>query len=420
MRTKGCLIPLSLILLGGLGLIRLVKLKQEYSIQQQVVAELQQLVDKASNAKNTPDIVSLRSSHKKLKETISILESIPNLPGFSYLQAQDGLAKIRLLFYQNEERLKTEENALTDLELAHSLNTDATKLIQKEPYSLENWQLAKNKWQQAINLLNNMSVNTLVSTQVKDDLKTYRLSYAAVTERLKKEETAFGYLQSATEVAQEASSITNNSSYELKYLLKNQSQWQLVLSLLNNVPSTTALVTEAEKQKIYYRNNLQNVTEALNQMKRCLAQSDSSELSCGEVNISIVMPPINSALNSSASSSTSHNTTYSDNNADIPSRTPPNANISPSQRSPEELLAGIDANEAHIDKYAFLLDQVEERCNESRSKIAAMNYKAVELSRQRGTPTNNFEMLINLRDSTSSVKIRMSCAEIYALITTLR
>jgi len=303
MKTKVLLVISSTVLVGWFVIPNLVKFQQEYLIQQQTLADVQMLVAEVTNNKSISDIKSLRLKHSKLKETIYTIKSIPNLPGFPFQQAQSAVVKLQPLFEQIDKRLKTEEKALSDLETSHQLNYEAIKLIKKLPYSNEDWQQAKNKWQQATNLLINIPSNTFVSTKAKNDLASYQYNYATVTDRLKKEDIALQYLKSSDEVAQEAASTTKNATNNLNNLLKAQSQWQLAFRLLSSIPAGTALSTEAGKLQVYYHNNFRSVSDALNQMKQCMAQNSYSEVLCGDnVTVNIVMPPTTTALDKPESS----------------------------------------------------------------------------------------------------------------------
>lgn len=302
-------------LLSWTALTNLVDFTKEHSVQQQALVKIKPLLAEAVNY-NTLDINSLNATQTKLKQTISTLEKIPNLPGFAYQQAQNNLAQLRPLLGTIESKLKTEEQASANLESARHLNTEAVKLVIK-PYSVEGWQQAKNKWQQALKLLESIPAGTFVSAQAKDGLATCRLGYTAVTEKITVENKAVKHLKSATEVAQKAVSMTTDSPYQMKDLLNAQPQWQLATNLLSSIPSGTTVSTAAEEQFIYYRNNLQSINDALNQMKQCMAQSSYTEVSCGyDVAVNIVTPPIATASNSD-SQDDSEPSSYSDSNTEI-------------------------------------------------------------------------------------------------------
>lgn len=306
-------------LLGWTALTNSTNFTKYYSVQQQTLAKLQPLVTEAGNYNNISDINSLQATQTKLKQTTSTLDKVPNLPGFAYQQAQNALAQLRPLLSKVEEKLKTEEQASDNLESARNLNKEAIKLIQKKPYLVEDWQQAKSKWQQAIDLLENIPSGTFISAQVKDGLATCRLGHTAVVEQLTNESKAFQRIQSATEVAQKAAGITTDSPYSVKDLLSAQSQWQLAINLISSIPSRTSVSTEAEDQLIYYRNNFLSVSNALNQIQQCMAQSSYTESICGyDVTVNIVTPPIATAFNSysqddSEPSSSNNSNTETDN-----------------------------------------------------------------------------------------------------------
>ena len=272
--------------LGWIGISKLGKFQQEYSVQQQALAQVQQLVTEADSINNNSDLNSLEVNQTKLQQIITTLEKIPNLPGLPYQKAQKDLAELRPRLVNIESKLKTEEQASANLEAALKLDDEAAKLIENQSYSSESWQSAKSKWEQAINLLQNIPAKTFVSDAAKKGLLACQRNYSDVTQGLANEDKAFQNLNLAVEVAQKAAKLTANSPYTLPDLLNAKLQWQSAINLLTNLPSGTIASTKAESQLVEYRKNYRNVSDAIDQIEKCKADKLSFESSCTD-NISL-------------------------------------------------------------------------------------------------------------------------------------
>ena len=58
---------------------------------------------------------------------------------------------------------------------------------QNPPHSPEVWQEAQTKWQEAINLLQQISPDAFVASEAVEKLDLYRINYQAVTTQLERE-----------------------------------------------------------------------------------------------------------------------------------------------------------------------------------------------------------------------------------------
>ncbi|MCF4968398.1 hypothetical protein [Nostoc sp. CMAA1605] len=125
-----------------------------------------------------------QNSHIKWQEAISLLEKIPE--GTSvYKQATTQIST-----YQNNsqailKRILTEKKALDDFESAQKLAIEAAILGQNPPHPAIVWKQARDKWQQAINLLETIPESTFVSTKAKEKLSIYKNNYSAVSTQVK-------------------------------------------------------------------------------------------------------------------------------------------------------------------------------------------------------------------------------------------
>ncbi|ABA25003.1 hypothetical protein Ava_B0292 (plasmid) [Trichormus variabilis ATCC 29413] len=280
--------------LGWVGISRIGAITQGYSGQQEALAQAQNLVT-TSNI-NRLDLDSLRINDAKVKQIIATLEKIPNLPGLPYQEAQKKLAQLRLFSIELESKLKIEEPASANLAEALKLDQEAAALVKGQYYRSESWQEAKDKWEKAINLLNQIPANTNVSDVVKKGLAACQRNYSDVAKVIAEEEKSFQNLKSAIEIAQKAAQLTANSPYTLPDLINAKLQWQLAISLLSNLSPGSIAATKAESQIVEYRKNYRNISDAIDQIEKCKKNNLSFESSCTDSIALNITAPSNEIL----------------------------------------------------------------------------------------------------------------------------
>ncbi|MBD1942969.1 hypothetical protein H6F50_11460 [Coleofasciculus sp. FACHB-712] len=164
--------------------------KQKQNFEQgQAAANLetaQKLAIEAANmVQNAPHPVTVwQQSTAKWQEAVKLLEAIPEGSSVS-TQAKEKLAAYQTNYTAINNRLVTEQKAVTNLEAAQKLAWEAAVIVQNPPHPLENWQDAQSKLQQAINLLNTIPQGTFVGAKAKDKLANYQINYNTITNLIK-------------------------------------------------------------------------------------------------------------------------------------------------------------------------------------------------------------------------------------------
>ncbi|WP_138497574.1 hypothetical protein [Nostoc sp. PA-18-2419] len=115
----------------------------------------------------------------KWYQAIYLLDNIPAQTSVDQ-QAKNKLADYRINYNAISQRVLTEKKAVTNFKQAQKLAIEATLFVQNSPYSLRIRQQAKNKWKQAINILEAIPENSSVSIQAKETLPIYKANYAAI------------------------------------------------------------------------------------------------------------------------------------------------------------------------------------------------------------------------------------------------
>jgi tetratricopeptide (TPR) repeat protein len=183
--------------------------------QQSLLNESKRTITQVEALKNSTDINALQSAKINAQNTISRLESFPNLPGSAYPQVQADLQILQTQLAAIELNLQAGQN----LKTAETLAMEAAVIVQKPPHPLQVWLDAQSKWQQAISLLQAIPENAPVAATAQQKLQSYQSNYQVISKRVELAEKAInlnnqgvqafqaGETQKATEFFNQALSI---------------------------------------------------------------------------------------------------------------------------------------------------------------------------------------------------------------------
>ncbi len=203
--------------------------------------ELNKDVDKVmKRAKDSEDPME---SQKKLKEAITLLDSVP-FWSKKYGEAQKLLA---------EYRVKN-----VDLELLTVALTNATLAMQKgaqAPHSSQTWREAKTLWEKAINPLETISKESIFYSFAQEKMKQYQNSLADVVRSLNAEERAEIKLQEAEQIAKLAEARESIAQFPDSWA-KIEEIWQKALDKLTSIATGTTAFEQARSNLIKYESKL--------------------------------------------------------------------------------------------------------------------------------------------------------------------
>ncbi len=120
-----------------------------------------------------------QQAETKWYRAINLLNSIPTQTSVSE-QAKNKLTNYQINYNAISQIVLTEKKAIANLELAQKLAIEATFFVQNSPHSTITRQQAKDKWKQAINLLEAIPKNSSIYTQAQETLPIYKTHYAAI------------------------------------------------------------------------------------------------------------------------------------------------------------------------------------------------------------------------------------------------
>ncbi|MEA5512711.1 hypothetical protein [Nodularia sp. UHCC 0506] len=137
-------------------------------------------LEASSLVKDPPhSLMVWQQAETKWEEAIDLLGSIPK--GTSvYTQANDRLILYRFNLNAINKRATNEKKATENFQLAQKLATEADFFVKTSPQSVSNLTQAKDKFQQAISLLENIPKSTFIYQQAQEILPSYKSNYAGI------------------------------------------------------------------------------------------------------------------------------------------------------------------------------------------------------------------------------------------------
>ncbi|YAF98177.1 MAG: hypothetical protein AB3A66_11215 [Nodularia sp. CChRGM 3473] len=137
-------------------------------------------MEASSLVQNSPHpLIVWQQAKTKWQQAIDLLASIPE--GTSvYPQAKSRLLRYRLNHTAISKRALTEQKAMANLQAAQKLAAEATFFVQNSPQSVLALKQAKDKWHQAIKLLEGIPKSTSTYKQAQETLFSYKTNYASV------------------------------------------------------------------------------------------------------------------------------------------------------------------------------------------------------------------------------------------------
>ena len=148
----------------------------------------QRLALEAKNMIKYPPLplATWEKAEEKLLEAIKLLEEMPQDTTVEK-EARKQLQTYRKDYNILREKLLVEKIATTKLVTAKKLGIEASVMVQNPPHPRDVWQQAQAKWQEAINLLQEIPQDTFVAAEVVEKLDLYRINYRAVSSKLEME-----------------------------------------------------------------------------------------------------------------------------------------------------------------------------------------------------------------------------------------
>lgn len=177
------------------------------NLQQKSIAEARTKIATLGDINQNSNINKLRIAKTKLPEAIAILEKTIQLPGVPLQPISREIVKLNFQLTAVERKLYLEEYGLTYLKVAKNSGMAAALLVQNPPHSVDTWYRARQKWQEAINLLETIPQESASYQEAQAKLKVYRENYQVITKR-------FELAKQAIEINNQAKQKMEKGNYQ--------------------------------------------------------------------------------------------------------------------------------------------------------------------------------------------------------------
>jgi gas vesicle protein len=209
---------------------------------QQLSQEAAQLVRANSSA------MEVSEAYQKLAEGSYLLGTIPRWSG-EYAEAQ---ALLQVYGTQSEAL----EQVVTALQTAN----EAAHASQNPPHPLTQWEGIRAMWEEAIALLEQVSANHPIHPLAQQKLTEYQANLSMINQRIVIEQQAQDKIQLARDTARLAEARESVAESVEGWQLAHVT-WQVVVNLLQEIPSGTMARAEAEQLLAIYQPRLEGARD---------------------------------------------------------------------------------------------------------------------------------------------------------------
>lgn len=249
----------------------------QYQRQSQHLDRLQRLIETMDYAPRKT-LSELESDRDRLKESLSVLESIPNSIKATNRSASSQLVSSRLRLSELEVQIDRERKVQVAIREAEALAQEAVALGKVPKPTPATWVKASRKWQEAIAILETTPNTKLSGAIVREKLDAYRSALAQIGDRTTKENRAREKLAKAREYAAEAARMTQDPPYDSDIWALAGSKWLDAIAELEDFPNGTSVTSEAKQTLQAYRKNLNAIqNEYAKQVKREVSLRQAAE-----------------------------------------------------------------------------------------------------------------------------------------------
>ena len=228
-------------------------------LQQQALAEAKSEINHFEELTNSNDLNRLQTTKFEIEEALARLETVPQLPGDG---ESEELKRLQTQLTKVNQKLQPEQQALDNLDQAKKLAMEASILVQNPPHPTQVWYDAKQKWQQAINLLKQIPQQSALFPEAQQKIKSYQGNYAFVSRQFDLDQKAVEFNNVASQKIrdkdyQTALKFLNQALLYNRFLVSSYLNRGVVYSELNSHQSAitnfdTALKIDPKNAQAYY------------------------------------------------------------------------------------------------------------------------------------------------------------------------
>jgi hypothetical protein len=189
-------------------------------------------------------------SASKVNEATTVLQSVPNIPGLGYQEAQNELT--------NFSTCIKDISSTGSFLKAKALSQKALKFDESTTLSLEKWQPIRSDLAKAINLSKSIPQDTNISNQAKKQLVIYQNQLEVIDTNIQREQSAVNIFSQAEELNKTVDKLVNDSP-KLESLSQADTKLRDAIKLIKTIPENTTISEQSNKILSIYQEKLNDV-----------------------------------------------------------------------------------------------------------------------------------------------------------------
>ncbi len=248
-----------------------------HSTHSKTISEAKTLTAEAQ-AKANDSVEQLRAKLTQLRTARQLLRSIPASQSGLHKKAQQELGITAKSIESIETKLSDVKSITDKLSAADSVVKDALSEVNQPPYSIEDWNKAKNEVAQGIMMAESIPQYGISADQVKRQTEEYREKLSWIEKAIANEQAGVAELSKANQLAQEAYNFTNGrSKFAVSDLEKARDLWKKAIDQVKTVPPTTDAYRAVSAQIDLYTENYNEIVDGIYEVNSCSVRNSGSE-----------------------------------------------------------------------------------------------------------------------------------------------
>ncbi|MFH7028363.1 MAG: hypothetical protein ACHBN1_23945 [Heteroscytonema crispum UTEX LB 1556] len=235
------LISLTLLVGGSIGWIKL-KQEQEKKIQQAQILLTQSCQNNLSGNTNVLD------TSKKVGEASRLLQSLPNLPGLGYQNAQNELTNFSTCI----KRAKATEYFVE----AQKISKKALETDNQTIFTVQDWQTINSDLVKAIDLLKTIPPDVNFYNSAQKQIKLYQKKSQLISQKIQQEQAAVTAFSQAEDLQKQADTMIQNRP-KIQTLSEAESKLQDAIKILESIPEATTVSDKSKENLSIYGDKLE-------------------------------------------------------------------------------------------------------------------------------------------------------------------
>lgn len=275
---------------GGLAGLRIVQARSAHAA---TLSAAQALVSEAA-ANEDDGTEQMEAQLIQLKKARQLLRGIPESKASSYQMAQQELALV-------SQKIDSAEVALSDVQSATGKLNDingavaaALAKVDRPPYAIENWNMAKRELVSGITKLQSIPQYGPMAEKVQSQIEAYQGKVAWIDQAIINEKAGVDELAKAKGLARDAYNATNGKrKFAVSDLEKARDKWQTAIDRVKKVPPTTNAYRSVVDEVDTYTKNKNSVIDGIYEINNCSyrdSKFESMRDMCYSVYLSLTKP----------------------------------------------------------------------------------------------------------------------------------